>query len=179
MWLPVRGAVLIPCLLYLENKKKTPLSHFLTLPPCLYGDSLSFNVSLPQRLPLFSKILFEFICFVRLPLCFSSLCSVNLWQTLLPFPACNQNSGAENLRGGVRKHIGKQHFLDIFISPFFWCLPFDSFHLLPFHWLKTNPFLPSQSLSKSINFSVFLLMTTLKADLNREGDEHIFLERHS
>lgn len=147
MWHPVRGEALVSVYSIYNPPRRR---HYPWFPSVSLGwFSVAFSkkkkkISFTFKLPLFKKknhfCVYQ-LCLplslpfflvsplsLRLSLPALSLCSVNLWQTLLPFPAWNQNSSTEILPKKKRKrekHIGKHHSPDI--SLFFF---FDVFHLI-------------------------------------------------
>lgn len=136
MWHPVRGEALVS-VSSIYNPHPPATSH--SLPVFLWWFSAAFfKSSFTFRLPLFKNhfcvyllclplSLPPFFLSLSLSACLSisplSLCSVNLWQTLLPFSAWNRNSSTK-FWGEKRKHIGKHHSSDVSL------FVFDVFHLI-------------------------------------------------
>ena len=177
MWHPVREEALVSVSsIYNPPPLLAPLILSVSLVIlCRFSKDFSFSFRLPQTLLCLSALSSfippsppPFSLTVCLPLSLLpalSLCSVNLWQTLLPYPSMQPKTAALNSEAKENTSVNTTPKTFPFL---FWCLPFNFPHLPPSIDKKTS----IQTLSHWSSLLIFPLcfrVATSKAQPNQEG----------
>ena len=174
----MRGEALVSvCSIYNPPPLLAPLVlSVLLVILCRFSKDFSFSFRLPQTLLCLSAVFLHpslppslclslAVCLPLSPLPALSLCSVNLWQTLLTYPSMQPKTAGLNSEAKENTSVNTTPKTFPFL---FWCLPFNFPHLPPSIDKKTS----IQTLSHWSSLLIFPLcfwVATSKAQPNQEG----------